>query len=254
MLLDLLTGAIGLLGFGAHALLPWRLVAGEEGPRRRWARFALPTLLLAVLLLLLTGAARPDAAISTGLGLGVASSPAGRAIGVALAGLLLGDALLFFGGPRPEPGAWRLFGVLGGLGLAAGSLGAELLRLGEGPDPGATALLAAALCRAGVGLAAAETFETDVPRLAPLGAIALALYGLTLPPALRAGLLHGGDYLTFGAGAALFALARFLPRRWRRPALLAATLLAAIGFARAAALSAASGVLLTRPLGPLSEP
>ncbi len=254
MLLGALTSGIALIAFGAHAVVPWRLAGAADDARRRWSRLALPVLLLAILLLLMTGARRPDVAIATGLGWSGASSPAGRAIAIALAGLLLGDALIFFAGPRPERGAWWLLGTLGAVGLLGGSLAAELLRLGEGPDAGAVALLAAAVCRAGVGLAAGQNLEAERPSLAPLGAVALVLYFLALPPAVRTGLLRAGDELTFGAAAALLALVRFLPPRFRRAVLLVGTLLAAVAFARAAAVSAVTGGLRTTPLGPLNEP
>ena len=113
----------------------------------------------------------------------------------------------------------------------------ELVRWGGAPQAGAATFWTAVLLRALVGLGAGELVLPVRPRLAPLSALALLLYPLALPAALRDVLERGGDWLNLAAGAALLLLARFLPGRLARFALAAGVLLAAIFFERAAQLA-----------------
>lgn len=245
MLLATAACAVALLAFGAHALVPWQLAREGDESRRAWVLAALPLLLLAFLLRLADAARDPDATLSTGLSWSVASGPSGRAIAIAITGLLLADALLPFAGRRLPASGWRLLGTLGATGLAAASLWGELLRLGEGPYSGALPLLGAAACRATVALGAAQALRRRQPSVAPFAAAALALYVSILPAPLRHAMLRLPDLLTLGAGVALFAAARWVPPSQRRLALAAAALLAAVCFARAAQLSRAAAVLTT---------
>jgi hypothetical protein len=69
-----------------------------------------------------------------------------------------------------------------------------------------------------------------------------------------AALVRTGAPLTAGAAAALFLAARWLPASLRRPALAAATLLAGLFFAQAAALSQDLAGPVFSPMPPLPGP
>lgn len=239
--LDPLLAYAGLLAWGGHAAVPWRLSRGaDEASRRAW-RLAAPLLWSAgVLAFVLEVAHHPDRAVAAGLG----SLPLGSSLALALTlatGLLAAaDGVVLAAGPRLEDLGWRLAAVLALPALAGFVWAEELLRAGGGPVVRPGLAMAAAVCRAAVALAAGEVL---VPRRRPLASLlappALAAYFLLLPGVLAGALTRGGDLLTLAAAALLLGAARWLPRRLRRPALAGGGLLAAVFFARAAALAEA---------------
>lgn len=235
-------------------MVPWRLAAGREPEsgawRRRWAIVAAPLLATALLLLLLRVDAAPDAAVAVGLGSPSHASPLLRAAGVLAAALFAADLLLLAGWRRLESAGWRITAGLGACGLAALAWSEELLRMGEGPESPRGLLLAAAACRVLVAAGAGESLAPGRPWAGLAAGLALPLELLFLPRPLLHLLLRQGDGLTLGAAALLFLLARWLPARLRRPSLLAATLLAALFLARAAALSAGMATLPIDTVGP----
>ena len=258
--------ALVLALWGAQAAVPWRLRGvgseggeGSEGgdrddahdgdhePRRRWAYAALPLLLTAILATLLYLRARPDAAVAAGLSPLLANVP-GRILAILTAALLASDLLLALTRGRLERQGWAIAAALGLASLAATSLSAELLRVGEGPASPAHVLLLAAACRLLVGLAAGEVLAPGRPLLALAAGLALPLYPLLLPAELRRLLAAGGGWLPLAASAVLFLAARFLPPSLRRAGLAGGVLLAGLFFGLTAELSQ---TLAGRPLPPL---
>jgi len=119
--------------------------------------------------------------------------------------------------------------------LFAAIFGAEVLRVGEGQSGPLTAVMALVGCRLLIALGAGEAVAPGRPRLAPAAALGLAGYLVFLPRPVAASLLASQAWLPFATAALLFAGARWLPERLRRPALLAATLLAGVALTFAAA-------------------
>ncbi len=249
--------ALVLVGAGAHAVAPWQ-VAGDEHARRRWSLIAPPLLLAAGLAALLAARARPDAALAAGL-LPLLGGREGRLLAVLFPAVLAFDLLAVLARgraatpphpdrPRLSAATFRIGGALGLALLAATSLAAELLRVGEGPSGGGAAVLLAAACRFAVGLGAGEVLAPRRPLLALVAGLALPAWLATVPPELRGALQESGALLTLAAAAFLFLAARFLPARLRRPALAGAALLSAVLFVQATDLSQA---LAAQPLPPL---
>jgi hypothetical protein len=234
VILQIATLAIGLVVWGAHAVAP---VGLPPDSRRRAALLALPLAVASIIAMFAATAGQPDAAIAVGLGPGWPASVEGRASAVLLFAALVADGLALFLIKVDDPAGRGLGAALGGAGLLGFALWGELLRSGEGPGTSMALFWVAVALRAGAALGAGELLLGGAARLAPIGAVALLAYPLTLPPALRDSLQRGGDWLTLAAAGSLFVLARFLPGRLRRAALAAAVLLAAIFFARAAHLS-----------------
>jgi len=242
-----LLAAIVLVAWGGQAVAPWRLRRGNEAARRLWGHAALPLLLTGTLAALLYVRDRPDAALAAGLSPLLATLP-GRILTLLLAALLGADLILALGKGRVEDLGWPLAATLSLLFLAAASLGAELLRVGEGQRGPLPLLFAAAGCRLLVTLGAGEAVAPGRPLLAALAGLALPLYFLCLPPRLAHTLVAGGSWLTLAAAAVLFLAARWLPASLRRPTVIAAALLAGLFFAQAGDLSQ---VLPSDPLPPL---
>ena len=146
---------------------------------------------------------------------------------------LLSDAALFVAGSRLSSIERRIVGACGALGAIGSAL------VGEAPPQRSTddlaVLFAITACRLGISLGAGETLSSDRPRFGVVAAASLVLYPFLLPARLSSTLALGGDGLTVAAATLLFAGARWLPRSLRRPALIAATLLAALLLQRAAA-------------------
>jgi hypothetical protein len=232
---------LNLAVWGAHALLPCRLARGGEPARRLWARAALPAAGLSLVATAAALALDPDPAAAWGLHELLQGSRPALVVALGLGATLLADLVGALGWRRLEPAAWQAWGAVGALGLASATVGSELVRIGAGPAPAAAALLAAALLRAPLALAAAEALAGPPRWAAPLAGAALPLAVLLWPEPLRAVL--GADRLTLGAAAALLLAARFLPERLRRPAAFAGVLLAALFLARAGDLSQALGAV-----------
>jgi hypothetical protein len=240
--------ALNLVVWGAHAVLPFRLAGAEA--RRIWSRAALPALGLSVVATLALVSRRPDAAASWGLSGFVHGSASARFLVVAAAALAVADLLLLLGGDRLDAREWRLVGVFGALGLFAQTLGSELVRMGAGPAPGWTPLLAATLLRLPLALAAAELL-TGPPRLwTPVSGPALALAFWLWPLGLRAVL--GPDLLTLGAAVLLLTGARWLPPSLRRWGAVAGLALAVVFLVRAGGVSELLGERETLPFDLLS--
>jgi hypothetical protein len=234
VILQIATLAIGLVVWGAHAVAPVGLPAGS---RRKAALAALPLAVASLMAMFAATAQRPDAALTVGFGPGFPISVEGRIAAVLLLAALISDGLALFLLRPDDPGGRALAAVLGGAGVLGFAIWSELLRLGEGPGNGMAFFWLAVGLRAGAALGAGELLLDGAARLAPIGAVALLAYPLALPPALRDALERSGDWLNLAAAGVLFLLARFLPRRVRRLALLAAVILAAIFFERAAHVS-----------------
>jgi hypothetical protein len=244
--------ALVLAALGAHAVVPWQ-AAGDEAARNRWRLVALPLLLAAALAAVLLARAHVDALLAAGL-LPPLAGREGRLLAVLFPGVVAFDLMLLVGWRRLPPAGLRIGGLFGAALLAAGAMALEVLRVGEGPADGAGPLLLAAAGRAAVALGAGELFAPRRPLLATVAGLALPLWALALPRALRAPLWTAGGAFTLGAAALLFLAARFLPARLRRPALAGAALLAGVLFAQAAALSAALSAAPLPPLPPLPVP
>jgi hypothetical protein len=253
--LDALLLAVVLAGWGAQAVVPWRLARldRDAGPRRLWGYAALPLLLAAGMAALLAVRRYPDAALAAGLFPLTAATP-GRLLAVLFPSLFAVAAVTALGRTRLEAAAWRIAAACGLLFLAAACLAGELLRTGEGPTSPPAALLAAAACRLLVALAAGELLAPGRPLLALLGGGALALYPFALPPELAHALWRGGHGFTLAAAALLLGGARWLPARLRRPAEAGGILLAALFLVQAAALSQELATQPMPPLPPLPPP
>ena len=234
MILEVSALWLGLVFWGAHPAASWRL---DDGGWRRAAMWASPLAALSLILLLRGAAQQAGAAVAVGLGPGWPVSTEGRVAALLLLAGLLADGLALGFRGRDEPTARRLGAAIGSAGLAGFALWGELLRLGEGPGSSATSFWTAVLLRSLVGFGAGESLLPGRPRWSGLAAVALLAYPLALPGILAAELEAQGDLLTLAAGAALFLIARFLPPRAARLAVLAATALAAIVLARAGELS-----------------
>lgn len=239
---------VNLAVWGAHALMPFRLAGAGEGARGLWARVALAAAGLSLLATATALARDPDPAAAWRLHEPFGASRLALAIGLGLLGATLADLVGALGWRSFEPAAWRAWGALGSLGLAAATFGSELVRIGAGPVPGDGALAAATLLRLPLALAAAEALAGPPRWATPLAGAALPLAVLAWPEALRAVL--GADRLTLAAAAALLLSARFLRERPGRFAAVAGIVLAALFLARAGDLSQALGSVET-PVSPL---
>lgn len=224
------TLALNLLVLGAHALLPLRAARGDADIGRLWSRAALPALGLASVVTLVALRRAPDAALAWRI-TGPLSGPlALRLLLVALLALVAADLLALVGGDRLGRREWRLIAVFGGLALLLGTWVSEMLRFGAGPVPMPGPLLAGALLRVPLALAAAE-LSVGRPRLCTLLAGPALLAAVPLwPLAHRAAL--GVDLLTLASGAAVMAGSRALPARWGRLAGAAGLLLVTLFLAR----------------------
>jgi hypothetical protein len=239
LILELLTVAVGLVVFGAHVVIPWRLAAGAPGLEKVWARTALPALGLAIAVALLAVRIAPDAAIAWGMTGGGVGALAVRLLGIGLVALVAVDLLAAFAAARLGRPEWLVAAGFGVSALALQTLSAEMLRIGWGPVPGHGALVASALLRVPLAVAAGE-LVVGRPRLAttvagPALAAAVALWPRTLLAAL------GPDLLTLAAAVPLLLAARFLPGRLARIAGTAGLVLATIFLARSASTSATIG-------------
>lgn len=236
-MLSLLTVALALIVWGAHGTVAPSLAQSPPAAQRLWRLAALPAALAAVLLAITTLAAQPDVALAAGFGPRLPTAWPAQA-GVALVVLaLLGDGALLLREPRTTAD-WRLVSVLGAAGAAGGTCIAELARIGAEPTL-PTVFVAATLCRLAISLGAGEVFTAHRPRLGIPAALALGLYLFMLPERSAVAFVRSGHGLTLLAAVLLFASARWLPLRLRRPAILGAALLAAVVLWRAQTLTAA---------------
>lgn len=240
MILELATVVVGLVVFGAHVVVPWRIATDTEPTLAKlWSRAALPALGLALAVSVLAVRIAPDAAIAWGMTGGGVGALAVRLLGIALAALIAVDLLAVVAAARFGRREWRLAAGFGVLALLLHTLVAELLRIGWGPVPGRDALIGATLLRLPLALAAGE-LVSGRPRLATMVAGPALAAAVTLwPRSLLAAL--GGDLLTLVAAVPLLLAARFLPGRLARFAGVAGLLLAAIFLARATRASATLG-------------
>ena len=237
--------ALNLVVWGAHALLPWRFAGAAAGgeaqsaARRVWSIAALPTLGLAVIATLIALRVAPDAALAWRMASFSDGAVPARLVVVACAALGLADAVALVGGRGFGVREWRVLATLGVVALALQTLASELVRIGWGPIPQQSALLAAAALRLPLAFAAGE-IAAGPPRAwttaaGPALFAAVALW----PGALRAALAV--DHLTLWGACLLLALARFLPVSMRRPAAVTGVLLAALFLARAGQVGAILG-------------
>jgi hypothetical protein len=226
-----------LLAWGGQALLPWRL-AGLPERRRAWAFVPLALLVAGALAAFFLVQRHPDAAVVQGL-YPLGASSAGRLTAVLFTAVALADSLLLAARRSLEQAGWRIAAGFGLAFLLAASWAMELLRAGEGPASRPVALALLAALRALISLASAETLALERPRFAMAAGLALPFHLLLLPAALAQALGRHGQWFTLGAAALLFLGARWLPGSLRRPALVAATLLAGLYFGEAAWLSQA---------------
>jgi len=222
----LLLGGL-LLAWGTQALLPWRLAGLPAEIRRSRAWLPLALMVAGALAAFIHVQAHPDAAVVQGL-YPLRASNLGRILMILFPALALADSLLAAGRRSVEAAGWRIAAGFGLAFLLAASWALELLRVGEGPASGPVALVALALLRSLISLGAAEALAPGRPLFALATGLALPLHALLLPATLTHA-LHG-QWLTLGAAALLFLGARWLPGSLRRPALLAATLLAGFYF------------------------
>ncbi|MEO8502925.1 MAG: hypothetical protein ABI609_03420 [Acidobacteriota bacterium] len=238
MLLSWITVVLALVAWGAHGAMAPAFWRASELPKSSWRLWALPLALSSLTLSI--GALRLDldTVLAAGLGPGLPPSWTARGALALLVLALLSDAALFAAGNRLSSIERRIVGACGALGALGSALVGELLR-NAGASTIWPLLAATTACRLGISLGAGETLSAARPRLGVLAAAGLILYPFLLPSRLGSTLALGGDGLTVAAATLLFASARWLPRSLRRPALIAATLLAALLLQRAAALSAA---------------
>lgn len=239
MILELATVAVGLVVFGAHVVAPLRIAAGAPRIGAIWPRAALPALGAAVALSIFGVRLAPDAAIAWGMTGGGPGALAIRLLAVALVALVAVDLLSLLGTDRFGAREWRLAAAFGALALLLQTFVADLLRIGWGPVPGYRPLIAAALLRLPLALAAGE-LACGRPRWATtIAGPALAAAVVLWPRPLVAAL--GADLLTLVAAVILLMAARFLPGRWARIAGFAGVALGAIFLARSAVASATLG-------------
>lgn len=219
---------VGLVGWGSHVLVPWRLRTAAAAARTPWCLGALPLLMLAVVAGVVRLRMNPDAVFVMGLG-GLGGSWLARSAMLTVFSLLACDLVLALGGRELETWGWRAAAMLGSLNLAAVSLAGELLRIGEGPSPGIGPLLAGAACRLVFALAAGQLLTPGAGswRLDLAAALAVLLYTAILPAAIRSPLAARGLVASAAVIIILLVLAHRLPRDWPRAARAAATLLAA---------------------------
>lgn len=230
MLLTFATLAVNLLVFGAHALLPLRAARGDAAVARLWSRAALPALGLASATTLFALRRAPDAALAWGITGPLTGPLALRLLLVAFVALVAADLLALVGGDRLGRREWLVIGVFGALALVLVTWVSEMLRFGAGPVPMPGPLLAGALLRVPLALAAAE-LAVGRPRLFTLLAGPALLVAVPLwPLAHRAAL--GVDLLTLASGAAVLAGSRALPARLGRLAGVAGLLLVTLFLAR----------------------
>jgi hypothetical protein len=257
-LIDPLLLWLGLATLGAHVTVPWRLAGAPAELRRRWQLMALPALWTGLLAFFAGLLLHPDRAVAGGL----ATFPGGNAFSRLLSGLFLAaaalDLLLLvaghrFGDARRSAAGWRLAGAAAVPLLIAYCLAAEVVRVGEGPLGEPLLVWPAVLARGALALSAGELWLPGRPPWgshfrplwSPVAALALPVYFLALPPPVRFGLVELGLPVTLTAAGLLLVAARWLPARYRKAALAAGLLLAAIVLSQAAALSEAlSGALV----------
>lgn len=233
--------ALQLFVLGLHVVAPWQLaplVPGNDAVDRKrlWALTATPLLLAAALAGLYDLGEHPDAALAWGLGWPTASLTA-LLLALTAVAVALCDLILFAGFRKLEPIGWRFAAGLSLALLLAASVAGELLRTGRGPASGLAVLGLAALCRVPLALAAGEAAWGPVGWLATLAGLTLPLSLAGLAAPVRTAL--GPDLATLGAATALLLAARFLPLSLRRPAVIAAILLAALYLDRTRDISAA---------------
>jgi hypothetical protein len=227
--------AAQLFLLGALAVAPFRLARAGEPARQAWALFCVPLLLLSALLALLHLRIAPDAALRWGISWPPLALPARLLLVVLVAGALA-TALVAAGWRKLEPAAWRFAGALAVTLAAGAAFAGELLRIGTGESGTLPALLVAAAARLALTLAAGECVTGRVRFLAPIAAALLPVAYFLLPAPVALGLR--ADLLTLGAAVLLLSGAPLLPARWGRIAAALGVLLAALYFARAAAVSA----------------
>lgn len=242
-LLDVVGLAMGLLVWGAHALVPWRLRGSQStavGPRRTWSLAALPLLLGLFLLTLLRVLRFPDAALAARLDPLQDGGLTARVVLVLVVALFAVDLLLIVAGPKLEPAGWLLAAIFGAATLAAVSTAGELLRAGDGLASTPAMLALTAASRAAVAVACAELiapWSGGRPWFAAFGAIALPIWLVALPEPLFRELLADGAGWTAAAAVGLFCASLVLPGSWRRVslalALLSCSLLFTLATARA---------------------
>jgi len=242
--------AINLIVWGAHALVPWRFAAEEEARRRRWALAALPAAGLSVVVTAAALRVAPDAAVAWRLHDVEAGVLPTILLALALGGAILGDLILAIGWRGFEPVAWRVLAALGALALAAVTLASELVRIGWGPVPPTWALLGAAGLRLLLALAAAEAVLGPPTLMTSAGGLGLAGAVALWPTPLVAAL--GTDRLTLYSAVLLLLLARFVPRRLRRPTAVAGLVLAVLFLVRAGEVSQAQGARESLPADALA--
>lgn len=235
MIEALLTAGM-LVAFGVQPLVPWRAASLPAERRRTWALAALPLLAAGALAGLLLLGRQPDAALAQGLAPG-SGSPFPKGMLILLGGQALALLLSWIAGARMEALGWKLLALFGLFVLLAATFAAEVLRIGEGQSGPLGLVFALIGCRALMALGAGEALAPGRPRLAPAAAAGLAGYLLFLPRPIAAALLTQQGLFPFAAAALLFAAARWLPERLRRPALLAAALLTGLGLTLAADLT-----------------
>jgi|CXWL01.1.fsa_nt_gi hypothetical protein len=241
MILDAAAILLGLLAWGSHVVVPWRLRHAAPASRAAWCQAAIPLLVAALLLGLLSIAQRPDAAIAGNLASALTGRPLVKVVVLAVFAALSGDLVLTLGGRRLEPFGWQLVAGLGGLGLLATAAAGEVLRIGEGPGGGPLCLAVCVSCRLAFALAAGDglaPWSTGRPRLGLPAAAAVPVYLLALPAPVLDGLLHRGGAWTAVSATCLFALAPLVPASLRRPALFAGAVLVTLLLAASAEVSA----------------
>ncbi len=238
-MLDALLILFALVVWGGHVVVPWRLAGQPAENQQPWRLAALPTLLAAALVFFTQLALYPDRAIAGGLATFPQGNGFSRLLTLLFLATLATDLLMFLAGPRLEKLGWRLAAfaalpLLFTLGLAA-----EVMRIGQGPLGEPLLVWSAVLARTVIALAAGELCLRQRPLWSPLAALAVPLYLVSLPRPLRAGLWELGLGMTVLAATFLLLIARWLPQRYRRPALGAGLLLIALLFSQAATLSEA---------------
>ena len=235
--LELAAALVGLLAWGAHAVVPWRLAGGGPAARRAWALAALPLLAAGVAAALALAGAEADSAADAGWGVTPLARGSAGALAVLVPALVVGDVVVALGRNRLEAAGWRLAAGVGLAALGAVAFAGELFRAGGGPATGVAAVAAAAGARVLFALAAGELAAPGRPWCALAGGLAVPAYWLALPAGLTRLLAGDGAGFTAAAAALLLVAAPWLPRRLRRPGLAAGVLLLALFLARSGDLS-----------------
>jgi hypothetical protein len=236
---------VAMMGAGALGVVAWSLADGVTASGSRWKPMTgwllaalLPVVVVAGLALLTQ---MPEEAMAAGL-LPLSHSLPGKLLLLLLPLVLATSAVLGIGGARLSPAAWRTAAALGALQVIAAAWFLERLREGGGPSATGWRWGLLVVCRALAVLAVAETVAPGRPFWVFWAGLAVVPSFLLLPDPLREALAPIAGSTALAAVVALLA-ARWLPRAWRRTAVLLGSILLAVLWVEAARVASSFAAL-----------